>query len=243
MRAGSARIPGLGNYHTLRQWKQNARDLSDGFIAHGAKNKYQLSVFIKCRKRRAKRPCSRGVVRNIQNDFSGALARGYNLKPAWPSCGANTSFNVSRREFETQIIQLFCCGDGQGKIAKLMTATQWRCNHNFLSHDGNPEARIIDSRPDVIRWRDWRHVLYGAHRLRATIDYLSAEHIVNDGMLRQQHDCSIRSQNPSLFVGYFRKRLAQEFLMIKINIRDHAQARFNNVGCVQPAAHANFKYR
>src|SRR5450432_1629442 len=88
-----------------------------------------------------------------------------------------------------------------------------------------------------------RHISYGTHCLGAAVNDLTPQLVIHERVLRQQDDDRVRAQNSGLLVRDLRECFAKKLLVVQINISDHAQARFNNVGGVQPAAHANFKHR
>src|SRR5438309_8783606 len=62
-------------------------------------------------------------------------------------------------------------------------------------------------------------------------------------MLRQQTNGSLRTQDASFFARDLRQRIAEEILVIKVDVGDHGDQGINNIRRIQPTAKTYFKYR
>src|SRR5215472_5813721 len=62
-------------------------------------------------------------------------------------------------------------------------------------------------------------------------------------MLRKEHDQTMGTKDSSLLARNLRQGVAEEFLMIEVNISNHRDAGIGDVSSIQPASHTYLEHR
>src|SRR6185312_1052960 len=135
----------------------------------------------------------------------------------------------------------------QSQIAQLVPSRQGEINHDLPAHHFQRKA-IASFQNRCARkllrvWRDRWHVFDCAHRLRIALQNFTAQRFIHLRVLRENHHWHSGTHDSGFFMGDLRQRVAEEFLMIEINISNDAHCRIGNVGGVQPSAQSHFEHR
>ena len=62
-------------------------------------------------------------------------------------------------------------------------------------------------------------------------------------MLRQSNGGDSGTKDASLFVGDLCDRIAKKFLMVQVDVGDHRDDGFDDIGCVQSSTDTDFQHR
>ncbi len=119
---------------------KNVGHLLDGLVSHGGKDQGNFPIRERLGDRRAERPGSRRVMRDIKNRHYN-VHYNYGAFPAPEPLGsapASASRGCPARSASAVTLnpncaKLFSRGDRQGDVAELMAADEWRIYHNLLT--------------------------------------------------------------------------------------------------------------
>src|SRR5262249_2283349 len=120
---------------------------------------------------------------------------GKNLESSRPARLANALLHAFRRNLESELAELFGCGDSQRQIAPLMTAGQRGIDDNGLSHNFQKKtaARFRACSGVVLGGSHRGHVPHGAHRAGVARDDPVGPRVVGLGMLWPDEHTSARA--------------------------------------------------